>query len=375
MRIACVVGARPNFVKIAPIMSLLRQEPELFTPILVHTGQHYDFELSELFFRELHIPEPDYHLEVGPGTPARQTGEILHRFDAICERERFDRVLLVGDVTSTLACAVVAAKRCIPIDHVEAGLRSFDRTMPEEINRVVTDALTDTFFVTEESGLSNLLREGQAREKIQFVGNVMIDSLWSCVDAAQRLRPWETYGLPRKGYGVVTLHRPSNVDDMLKLRRLIEKLIQVSCRLPMIFPVHPRTRSRLEELALDEMGDPGLVTFTAPLGYLEFLGLMEGSQAVITDSGGIQEETTALGIPCLTLRPNTERPVTVEMGTNTLVDDDPAKMDVLISSILAGTYKKGGLPPLWDGRASHRIVAVLREKALEPATHGFPNAT
>lgn len=357
-KIACVVGARPNFVKIAPIMRELRKHSGLFEPALVHTGQHYDPSLSEIFFSQLDIPRPTHDLGVGSGTPAQQTGDIICRFDALCLEERFDRVLLVGDVTSTLACAITAAKRGIPVDHVEAGLRSFDRTMPEEINRIVTDSLADLCFVTEPSGIRNLLKEGHTAGKIKHVGNVMIDSLLSHLDSAKVLEQWRQFQLPRKGYGVVTLHRPSNVDRLEQLNRALDLLRQVSQRLPLVFPVHPRTR-----LHLDARKHPGDIAYCNPLGYLEFLSLLEGARVVLTDSGGVQEETTALGIPCLTLRDSTERPITVEIGTNTLVGEALERVLPLVSDILEGSYKSGEIPPLWDGHTSERIVNILWEEA------------
>lgn len=356
-KIACVVGARPNFVKIAPIMREFSIHLGLLEPVLVHTGQHYDPGLSEIFFMQLDIPRPAHDLGVGSGTPAQQTGEIIFRFDALCLQEKFDRVLLVGDVTSTLACAIVAAKRGIPVDHVEAGLRSFDRAMPEEINRIVTDSLADLCFVTEPSGIRNLLQEGHSPETIKHVGNVMIDSLLYHLDSAKALAQWRHFQLPRKGYGVVTLHRPSNVDQLDQLDRVLDLLREVSRVLPLVFPVHPRTRPHLD--AGKHRGD---IAYCDPLGYLEFLSLLEGARVVLTDSGGVQEETTALGVPCLTLRDNTERPITVEMGTNTLVGDSLDEVLPLISGIMEGSYKSGEIPPLWDGHASQRIVHILLEE-------------
>ena len=360
MKLACIVGARPNFMKIAPIMRELARHPDRFEPILVHTGQHYDAKLSDVFFRELDLPRPDHHLNVGAGSQAQQTGAIMEKFDALCGEQKFDRVLVVGDVTSTLACSITAAKRCIPVDHVEAGLRSFDRTMPEEINRMVTDALADTFFVTEPSGEKNLLREGHAPEKIKLVGNVMIDSLRWHLDKALTRAKWNDFQVSRQDYLLVTLHRPSNVDDPAKLHRLVQGLKGISGRLPIIFPVHPRTRKNLETAA--GAGSPqrdGTFILCEPLGYLDFLCLMAGARAVISDSGGIQEETTALGIPCLTLRNNTERPITVEIGTNTLLGEDVEALEEHLMAILEGRYKKGRVPDLWDGQASRRIVEIL----------------
>lgn len=354
MKLACIVGARPNFIKIAPIMKELARRGTLFRPALVHTGQHYDSKLSDVFFRDLGIPEPTHHLGVGTGTQAQQTGAIMEKFDDLCAQERFDRVLVVGDVTSTLACAITAAKRWIPVDHVEAGLRSFDRTMPEEINRVVTDSLTDTFFVTEPSGVQNLLREGHSADRIKLVGNVMIDSLRAHLPKAEALETWRAFNQNRGGYALVTLHRPSNVDDANKLNSLVAGLARIGANLPMIFPVHPRTRKNLNPAAIN-----GSITLCEPLGYLEFMSLMSGAKAVITDSGGIQEETTALGVPCLTLRHNTERPITAEVGTNTLLGEDLVKLESHVGDILAGRYKQGRVPELWDGQAARRIVDIL----------------
>lgn len=354
MRIACIVGARPNFIKIAPIIRALKRRTDVFQPVLVHTGQHYDARLSDIFFRDLEIPTPDHYLGVGSGTQAEQSGAIMKSFDELCARENFDRVLVVGDVTSTLACSVTAAKRCIPVDHVEAGLRSFDRTMPEEINRIVTDSLADLCFVTEPAGVQNLLREGHRREQIKLVGNVMIDSLCSHLDRARELKHWREFGVKPKAYALVTLHRPSNVDDPLKLRSLVDGLRKVAQTIPAIFPVHPRTRKTLGTAGAD-----GSLILCEPLGYLDFLSLMVDAQVVITDSGGIQEETTMLGVPCLTMRRNTERPITVEIGTNTLVGDSIERLETLVSAIVTGQYKRGSLPELWDGRTSERIVEAL----------------
>ena len=358
MKIACIVGARPNFIKIAPIMKVLARQPDKFQPVLIHTGQHYDPSLSDVFFKDLVIPTPDHYLGIAAGTQAQQTGEIMAKFDGLCVSEKFNRVLVVGDVTSTLACAITAKKRWIPVDHVEAGLRSFDLTMPEEINRMVTDAIADLFFVTEPAGVKNLLHEGHAPETVKLVGNVMIDSLLANLEQAKAREKWRDYKLPKGGYALVTLHRPSNVDSPARLRELQHSLLAVSRRMPLIFPVHPRTRKNLDP-ALDS---PSLV-YGDPLGYMDFVSLMAGAKLVITDSGGIQEETTALNIPCLTLRKNTERPVTMETGTNTLVGEDPSQIDALISAILAGTYKTGRVPDFWDGRAGERIGQILAKLA------------
>jgi UDP-N-acetylglucosamine 2-epimerase (non-hydrolysing) len=356
MKIACVVGARPNFIKMAPILKELSRHPTRFHPVLVHTGQHYDAKMSDVFFRDLDLPAPDHYLGVGAGTQAQQTGAIIAMFNDLCDRVKFDRVLVVGDVTSTFACAVSAAKRGIPVDHVEAGLRSFDRTMPEEINRILTDAIADLFFVSEPAGVANLVHEGHDREKIKLVGNVMIDSLLAHLDKARALGKWRSFNLFQSAYALVTLHRPSNVDAADRLQEIVTSLARVSQRIPVVFPVHPRTRKNLNEV----VACPSLV-LSEPLGYLEFLSLMAGSRLVVTDSGGIQEETTALGIPCLTLRHNTERPITVQEGTNTLLGDDLGKLSALVAEIAQGNYKAGAVPHLWDGHASRRIADILMQ--------------
>jgi UDP-N-acetylglucosamine 2-epimerase (non-hydrolysing) len=320
--------------------------------------------MSDVFFRDLDMPAPDHYLGVGAGTQARQTGAIIEKFDALCDRVKFGRVLVVGDVTSTFACAVSAAKRGIPVDHLEAGLRSFDRTMPEEINRILTDAIADLFFVTEPAGVANLLREGHDRDKVKLVGNVMIDSLLAHLDKAHELEKWHSFGLSKGGYALVTLHRPSNVDAAGRLQEIVTCLGQVSERIPVVFPVHPRTRKNLN----GTVKSPSLM-LCEPLGYLEFLSLMAGSRLVVTDSGGIQEETTVLGIPCLTLRHNTERPITVQEGTNTLLGQDPDKLRLAVQEICQGNYKKGTIPQLWDGMASQRIVAALLRSKAGPSLY------
>jgi len=356
MKMACIVGARPNFIKMAPILKELSRHPTRFHPFLVHTGQHYDAKMSDVFFRDLDLPAPDHYLGVGAGSQAQQTGAIIAKFDDLCDRVKFDRVLVVGDVTSTFACAVSAAKRGIPVDHVEAGLRSFDRTMPEEINRILTDSIADLFFVSEPAGVANLLHEGHDQDKIKLVGNVMIDSLLAHLDKARAMQKWRAFNLSHGAYALVTLHRPSNVDAADRLQEIVTCLARVSQRIPVVFPVHPRTRKNLNEA----VACPSLV-LCEPLGYLEFLSLMAGARLVVTDSGGIQEETTALHIPCLTLRHNTERPITVQEGTNTLLGDDLGKLSALVSDISRGNYKTGIVPRLWDGQASRRIVDILMQ--------------
>lgn len=355
MHILHVVGARPNFMKAAPVMSALKKWPGT-TQTLVHTGQHYDKNLSDVFFSQLAIPEPDVNLEVGSGSHAWQTAEVMKRFETVALERKPDIVLVYGDVNSTVAAALVCAKLLIPVAHVEAGLRSFDRTMPEEINRMVTDRLAGMLFTPSEDGDVNLRHEGVSPEKIHRVGNVMIDSLIRLLPvAAQHAKN----GLP-KSYALVTLHRPSNVDDSSKLRRILEALLDVDKQLAVLFPMHPRTRSRIEQFGINtEKLHP-----MEPLPYIEFLSLQRQAAVVITDSGGIQEETTYLGVPCLTLRDNTERPITVHLGTNTLIGDDVERLHMEIRKILEGKGKKGSTPPLWDGHASERIAEVLQRQPL-----------
>ncbi len=359
MLVLNVVGARPNFIKIAPVVKAMRQCG--LPQFLVHTGQHYDERMSELFFRQLGIPEPDLNLEVGSGSHAAQTAEVMKRFEPVVLEKRPDLVVVVGDVNSTLACALVGAKLNIPVAHIEAGLRSFDRTMPEEINRVLTDAISDLLFVSERSGLVNLKREGIPDEKVHFVGNVMIDTLLLHREAADKSDILDRLGLGRQQrYVLVTLHRPSNVDDPERLAGLLRALAELARHLPVIFPIHPRTRKKAEEAGLGE--ELGRLLATDPLGYLEFLHLMSRAQMVITDSGGVQEETTVLDVPCLTVRQNTERPATVECGTNRLVGTDPLAMLSAAREILGGHRPASRLPELWDGRAALRIVEVLKAR-------------
>jgi len=346
-------------MKVAPVIAAMRAAG--LPPMLVHTGQHYDETMSELFFRQLQIPEPDLNLEVGSGTQATQTAEIMRRFEPVVIEKRPDLVVVVGDVNSTMACALVAVKLGVPVAHIEAGLRSFDRSMPEEINRVVTDVVSDLLFVTERSGLENLKREGIADCKVHFVGNVMIDTVLRHRDAAAQSDIAGRLGLrPGARYALVTLHRPSNVDDREKLRGLLRALDELARDIAVIFPIHPRTRRNAEEAGLD--GELGRLVVTEPLGYLEFLNLMNNAQLVITDSGGVQEETTVLGVPCLTVRENTERPATVEFGTNRLVGTDPRALLPAAREILGGRRPAGRLPELWDGRAAERIISIIDQE-------------
>ena len=358
-----IVGARPNFMKVAPIMDALATEASV-VQCLVHTGQHYDAQLSQVFFAELRLPRPDIALNIGGGSHAEQTGRMMMALEPVFAREAPDLVLVVGDVNSTLAATVTAAKVGIPVAHVEAGLRSFDRTMPEEINRIVTDALATLLFTTEQSGSENLRREGVAPEQIFFVGNVMIDTLLRCRAQARRSDIVQRLQLEPQGYAVLTLHRPSNVDAPAHLHRLWQSLATVGQQLPLVFPCHPRTAQRLQALDLGGPGAPSPaptgILLQPPLGYLDFLQLMSQAKCVLTDSGGVQEETTILGVPCLTLRENTERPVTLIEGTNTLVGSAPERLLAEVAHILAGHGKQGRIPPLWDGQAARRIVEVLR---------------
>ena len=371
MRILNIVGARPNLVKIAPLLREMRRHPEI-EAILVHTGQHYDEKLSDVFFRQMGIPEPDVNLEVGSGSHAWQTAEILRKIEPVLIERKPDCVLVVGDVNSTVAASLAAAKLGIPVVHVEAGLRSFDRTMPEEINRIVTDALSDFLFVTEEDAIENLIREGKRREQIHFVGNVMIDALKQFLPIAQKSKIADELGLANlndQPYALLTLHRPSNVDSAETLAGLLEAIAEIGSEIPVIFPVHPRTQERLHSARPHSLNR---IRFVAPLGYLDFLCLMSRARLVLTDSGGIQEETTALGVPCLTLRENTERPVTVTEGTNELVGQDPAKIVQAARAILNGQTKKGRIPRYWDGRASERIIEILLRESKAASTADIP---
>ena len=355
--ILCVVGARPNFMKMAPILEALRAYPAL-TPFLVHTGQHYDADMSRIFFDELGLPAPDKDLEVGSDTHARQTARIMTEFEPLLIERAPNLVVVVGDVNSTLACSLVAAKLLVPVAHVEAGLRSRDRTMPEEINRLVTDAVSDLLFATSADAVANLRAEGVPPEKIHLVGNPMIDTLKRHLPAARARHAPDRFGLKPRAYALVTLHRPSNVDREESLRRVFDALRALSERIPVLFPAHPRTRERMHRAGIEV--PPGL-RVTEPLGYLDFLGLMAEARFLVTDSGGIQEETTALGIPCLTLRPNTERPVTISEGTNTLLGDDPASILPAAKPLIQGNFPEARCPKLWDGRAGIRIAKALAD--------------
>ena len=367
-QILCVVGARPNFMKIAPIMRALNNPDLGLSACLLHTGQHYDAAMKKSFFDQLQIPEPDIDLGVGSGSHAIQTAEIMKRFEPVLDDVKPKAILVVGDVNSTIACALVAVKKNVPVIHVEAGLRSGDRAMPEEINRVLTDQISDLLFTTEKTAEPNLTNEGVDAERIHFAGNVMIDTLLfnlnrvvSAEQTIEALCPSKNSTSPdlSKGYGLVTLHRPSNVDDPVVLERLLKVLGQVSKELPLIFPVHPRTKNKLAEAGLEPLLANANFYCLPPLGYLEMLGVMKDAKLVLTDSGGIQEETTALGVPCITLRENTERPITAEEGTNTIVGSDPEKILACVTNTLKTGGKSGMVPELWDGKAAERIAETI----------------
>lgn len=363
-RVLCVVGARPNFMKIAPILAALGRRAG-FTPQLVHTGQHYDAAMNEQYFTSLGLPQPDLNLEVGSASHAVQTAQVMLRFEAAMEQLAPHAVLVVGDVNSTLACALVARKKAVPVVHVEAGLRSNDREMPEEINRVLTDQLSDLLFTTEPEGEANLLKEGIDGRRIKFVGNVMIDTLRNnlprAVPAAQIAADAgrADFLAGGQGYALLTLHRPSNVDQAETLSALLRTVASISERTPVMFPIHPRTLAAIERLGLKHLIEIPTILSLPPMGYLEMLGLMRDARVVLTDSGGIQEETTALGVPCITLRENTERPITITEGTNALAGTDPAKIMALYDELMRDGGKAGRVPMYWDGQASERIADQL----------------
>jgi len=362
IRVICVCGARPNFMKIAPVMRAFEAKGG-FEVLLVHTGQHYDENMSKLFFDELGIPRPDVNLEVGSGSHAVQTAEIMKRFEPVMLDFRPDYVLVVGDVNSTIACGLVAVKLGVKVIHVEAGLRSFDRTMPEEVNRVLTDTISDLLFVTEQSGVDNLKNEGIDASKVHFVGNVMIDTLLANKEKADKSDILERLGLCAKEYAAITLHRPSNVDDMDAFGRIVTAFEEIAKEMKLVFPIHPRTRDNIKGKGLEKrMEALSNLILLEPVGYLDFLCLMSNAALVLTDSGGIQEETTILGIPCMTLRENTERPVTITEGTNRLVHITTGDILYNYRQIRdGGTGSSGGIPKLWDGRAAERIARIIGE--------------
>jgi len=355
-KVILVCGARPNFMKVAMVLEEMKKFPQDFSPLLVHTGQHYDYELSGAFFRDLSLPEPDVYLGVGSGNHGEQTGKVMIEFEKIVDRENPSLIVVVGDVNSTLAAAIVASKLLVPLAHVEAGLRSFDRTMPEEINRTVTDVLSDYCFTTEEDASLNLKNEGVDGSKVYLVGDVMVDCLMKNREKTEGSKILEDLALEEKGYAVLTLHRPSNVDSKETLSRILEALKIVGEKIQIIFPAHPRTKKMLEEFGLV----PQNVVIKDPLGYLDFIRLEEKARFVLTDSGSIQQETTVFGVPCLTLRENTERPFTIRKGTNTLVGTDKERIVEESFKIMDGRGEKGQIHHLWDGKASQRIVRALR---------------
>ncbi len=355
MKIIAVAGARPNFMKIAPLTWEVSRRSGI-EAFLVHTGQHYDERMSKLFFEELKIPRPEIDLGVGSGSHASQTAEVMKRFEPVVLEQKPDAVVVVGDVNSTIACALVAVKLGVPVAHVEAGLRSFDRTMPEEINRILTDAVSQWLFVTEASGVANLRREGVAEDRIFLVGNVMIDTLQACRELSRRSTIRDDLRLTGRPFGVLTLHRPANVDDPQVLAGVLAAIGQLQRELPIVFPVHPRTRKALEGHDLAAMPD---LIVTEPLGYLDFMKLLAEARLVLTDSGGIQEETTVLGVPCLTLRNNTERPITIDQGTNHLVGLDAGRIVAAARRVLSEPSRASRVPDLWDGRAAARIIDIL----------------
>lgn len=362
-KICLVAGARPNFMKIAPLEKEISEYPDDFEKLLVHTGQHYDDEMSKSFFKDLNLPEPDIYLGVGSGSHAEQTARIMIEFEKVCSQEKPDSIVVVGDVNSTLACSIVASKMNIKIAHVEAGLRSFDRTMPEEINRIVTDSLSDFLFVSEKSGITNLYNEGVNPEKLHFVGNIMIDSLLTNLKAVEASQILKKLKLEEKKYCAMTLHRPDNVDHKKSLTEICEILAFISEKVSIVYPIHPRTYKMLKAYhLLEKFNDLSNLHILQPLGYLDFMKLMTKALFVMTDSGGIQEETTYLNIPCLTLRNNTERPITLEEGSNQLVGRDIELIKKCVTDILDGNVKDSRRPELWDGKTATRIVEVLRKK-------------
>jgi UDP-N-acetylglucosamine 2-epimerase (non-hydrolysing) len=379
--LACIVGARPNYMKMAPLVRAFASQPGLPEVVLIHTGQHYDVAMNERLFTDLEMPAPDVNLEVGSGTHAVQTAEIMRRFEPVLDKIQPSCIVVVGDVNSTLACSLVATKKGVPVVHVEAGLRSFDRDMPEEINRILTDQIADLLFTTERAAAENLVREGIATERIRFVGNVMIDSLLlHRKRAAQPAATLATAGIAADfldgtaGFGVVTLHRPSNVDTPAALREAVSLLREVSARVPLIWPVHPRAKANIERFGLSPLLANSRIALLPPQGYLEMLGLLANAKLVLTDSGGIQEETTALAVPCLTMRDNTERPITVSEGTNTLVGRSRQLVLDCVEDILVGGGKRGRRPELWDGHAAGRIAEDLQTflRAADVAHEGVP---
>lgn len=363
-KIISVVGARPNFMKVAPIHKAFQKYHDKIIHLICHTGQHYDAKMSKIFFEDLQLPEPDFYLGVGSGSHAEQTGKVMIEFEKILLKEKPDLVLVVGDVNSTIACSLTAAKLHIKSVHVEAGLRSFDREMPEEVNRVLTDSISELLFVTEKSGITNLKNEGVPEEKVFFVGNVMIDNLINHLEQTNKLPTLKEFNVQPANFVLVTMHRPSNVDSDFQLKKIVRMLNSIADERKIIFPIHPRTRKNLESKNLLERLNHNVI-LADPIGYLDFLCLLRNAELIITDSGGIQEESTYLGVQCITTRKTTERPVTVEIGTNHLVGDNFKKAEELAIEILNGKRKSGQIPELWDGKASNRIVDKLADKLLK----------
>lgn len=361
IKVLLIVGARPNFMKVAPIYAEMKRRPAEFEPLIVHTGQHYDAAMSDTFFDDLGMPKPNVYLGVGSGSHAIQTAKVMTEFEPIVLEHKPDWVVVVGDVNSTIACALVCSKLGVKVAHVEAGLRSRDRSMPEEINRILTDSISDLLLTTSQDADENLANEGIPSQKIRFVGNVMIDSLLEHLKIAERSTIREDLGIADTDYAVLTLHRPSNVDDRAIFSGILGSLIAISERLPIIFPVHPRTKAKIDEFGFKDSINDSNIRLIEPLGYLDFMRLYSGARLVLTDSGGIQEETTVLGIPCLTLRDNTERPVTIELGTNVLVGTDPEKIKRAAFKILdeENSTRSASIPPLWDGKTAGRICNEL----------------
>jgi UDP-N-acetylglucosamine 2-epimerase (non-hydrolysing) len=362
-KVISVVGARPNFMKIAPIHKAFLKYKDRVTHLICHTGQHYDEKMSKVFFEDLELPKPDFYLGIGSGSHAEQTGKIMMEFEKILLDEKPDLVLVVGDVNSTIACTLTASKLHIKTVHVEAGLRSGDRKMPEEVNRLLTDAISDYLFVTEKSGMENLKKEGVSDDKVFFTGNVMIDSLTHYLEKAADSKILNEMDLTPGKYVLVTLHRPSNVDDESQLRRLFKMLAKISEGRKVIFPIHPRTRKNLDNFNITDHLN-GSIILTEPIGYIDFLSLTKNAELILTDSGGIQEESTFLGVQCITLRTSTERPITVEIGTNQLLGTDLDKAEEAAMKVLAGEIKSGKVPELWDGKAAERITKILVEELL-----------
>ncbi|MGE5431189.1 MAG: non-hydrolyzing UDP-N-acetylglucosamine 2-epimerase [Syntrophomonadaceae bacterium] len=368
-KIISVVGARPNFMKVAPLHKAFKKYNGEIEHLVCHTGQHYDEKMSKVFFNDLELPKPHFYLGIGSGSHAEQTARVMVEFEKVLLEEKPDLVIVVGDVNSTIACSLVASKLHIKVAHVEAGLRSNDRQMPEEINRLLTDAISDFLFVTEKSGLENLMHEGVSDSKVFFTGNVMIDSLINYLPKADASEALECYNLEKGNYILVTLHRPSNVDSKEYLEKLIHLLNTVSEKRKLIFPIHPRTKNNMQRFGLDGSLSENVI-LTDPIGYIDFLSLTKNAELIITDSGGIQEESTYMGVQCITVRDNTERPITVELGTNQLIGTDLDKVEKTALEVLEGKKKSGTIPPLWDGHAAERIAEIIIKK-LDMNSHGL----